>query len=72
MPSDQVMLRCKQCGRPTLHVTQKPNHVLHFLLCIPTFGVWLIVWILVAASMPKPQCTVCGARNSPHQSFGLS
>lgn len=23
------------------------NHVLHLLLCIPTFGVWLIVWGLV-------------------------
>lgn len=26
------------------------NHVLHLLLCIPTFGLWLIVWLLIAGS----------------------
>lgn len=23
----------------------KTNHILHFLLCIPTGGLWLIVWL---------------------------
>ena len=23
------------------------NHILHLLLCIPTVGLWLIVWILL-------------------------
>ncbi|MNL21261.1 hypothetical protein D3C87_1425420 [compost metagenome] len=26
------------------------NHILHLLLCIPTFGLWLIVWFFVASS----------------------
>lgn len=26
------------------------NHILHLLLCIPTFGLWLVVWGLVASS----------------------
>ncbi|WP_017516294.1 hypothetical protein ACQCLI_15115 [Pseudomonas nitroreducens] len=26
------------------------NHILHLLLCIPTCGLWLIVWAGVAAS----------------------
>jgi hypothetical protein len=30
---------------------KKPNHVLHFLLCFPTFGLWLIVWIIMGMSM---------------------
>jgi len=30
---------------------KKPNHILHFLLCIPTFGFWLIVWIIMGMSM---------------------
>lgn len=30
---------------------KKPNHILHFLLCIPTFGFWLIVWIILGMSM---------------------
>lgn len=29
------------------------NHVLHLLLCIPTFGLWLIVWLLIAGSDSK-------------------
>ncbi|AUG01409.1 hypothetical protein CXQ81_12605 [Pseudomonas sp. 09C 129] len=29
------------------------NHVLHLLLCIPTFGLWLIVWLLIAGSNSK-------------------
>ena len=27
-------------GRPT-------NHILHLLLCLPTFGLWLIVWFFI-------------------------
>ena len=34
-----------------LEYGKKPNHILHFLLCVPTFGFWLIVWIILAASM---------------------
>ena len=30
---------------------KKPNHILHFLLCIPTFGFWLIVWIILGMTM---------------------
>jgi hypothetical protein len=30
---------------------KKPNHILHFLLCFPTFGFWLIVWIILGMSM---------------------
>ena len=26
------------------------NHILHLLLCIPTFGLWLIIWFVVAIS----------------------
>jgi len=26
------------------------NHILHLLLCVPTLGLWLIVWGLVASS----------------------
>lgn len=28
---------------------KKTNHVLHLLLCIPTLGLWAIVWISVAS-----------------------
>ena len=33
----------------------KVNHVLHLLLCIPTAGIWIIIWILttISVSMEK-------------------
>ena len=27
---------------------KKPNHILHLLLSLVTFGIWIIIWILVA------------------------
>lgn len=36
------------------------NHMLHFLLCIPTAGLWMIVWVM---QVMKPQpwtCPKCG------------
>lgn len=29
---------------------KKTNHLLHLILCIPTVGLWVIIWILVALS----------------------
>ena len=26
----------------------RPNHILHLILSIVTFGIWLIVWLIVA------------------------
>lgn len=26
------------------------SHILHLLLCIPTVGLWVVIWILVALS----------------------
>lgn len=33
-----------------LSTKKKTSHLLHLILCIPTAGLWVIVWILVAAS----------------------
>jgi hypothetical protein len=35
----------------TLEYGKKPNHILHFLLCFPTLGFWLIVWIIMGMSL---------------------
>jgi hypothetical protein len=34
-----------------LEYGKRPNHILHFLLCIPTLGFWIIVWLLLSFSM---------------------
>lgn len=31
-----------------LVIGHRPNHILHLILTIITFGIWAIVWILVA------------------------
>ncbi|MGH7531008.1 MAG: hypothetical protein ACREMN_11550 [Gemmatimonadales bacterium] len=62
MSTDQKMLNCKSCGKPTLHLVQRPNHILHLLLSVFTAGLWLIVWVLVSMGEKKASCTVCGTR----------
>lgn len=39
------------------HVWRMPapiNHVLHGVLSLVTFGLWLVIWLLVVVSQPKP------------------
>lgn len=31
----------------------RPNHVLHLILSIVTFGLWLIVWLIVALTVKE-------------------
>lgn len=58
MPTIQKMFHCVKCDRQTVHIQQKPNHILHLLLTLITFGLWIFVWISVKST--TPQCTVCG------------
>jgi hypothetical protein len=40
------------------HVWRTPapvNHILHCILSLLTFGLWLLIWVLLAVSQPKPQ-----------------
>jgi len=60
MPSDQVVVYCKNCKKSTVQIKQRPNHILHLLLSLVTFGIWVIVWFFIALSTSDtPQCTVC-------------
>lgn len=29
---------------------KRTSHILHLLLCIPTVGFWVVIWIIVALS----------------------
>ena len=62
MSTNQKMLKCKTCGRPTPHLVDRPNHILHLLLSVVTLGLWLIVWLLIGAGEKKAICTVCGSK----------
>ena len=58
MPTIQKMHHCVKCERRTIHIQQKPNHVLHLLLTLVTAGLWILVWVAMSSS--RPQCTQCG------------
>lgn len=60
------MLNCRTCGKPTLHLIERPNHILHLLLSVLLLGLWLIVWFLVTLGEKKAACTVCGTRYKRH------
>ena len=62
MATDHKMLKCKTCGKPTMHLVERPNHILHLLLTVFTFGLWLIVWLFMGMSEKKATCAVCGSR----------
>lgn len=71
MATEQTMKHCQQCQENTVHLVQKPNHILHFLLSVFTAGLWMIVWLSVSMTKPAPQCTKCGKKNG-HESFKLT
>lgn len=61
MPSDQVVVYCKNCKKSTIQIKQRANHVLHLLLSVVTIGIWLIVWFFISLfTSDTPTCTVCG------------
>ncbi len=64
MPTEQKMMYCKHCGRKTLHLAPRQNNVLHFLISFFTLGLWLLVWLIIAATRGNPQCSVCGTSNA--------
>lgn len=65
MPTKQTMDYCEKCGKQTLHIQQTPNHILHLLLTLFTICLWAIVWILIAVSTGRAQCTECGTEQKP-------
>lgn len=61
MATNQVMNHCKNCRKQTMHLQPSTAHVLHLLLSIVTFGVWILVWFLVAVSNGSQLiCSQCG------------
>ena len=62
MTQKQLMRSCLRCGTQTMHIQQRPNHILHLLLSVFTVGFWIPVWVLVGLFQDKPQCTICGKK----------
>jgi len=62
MPTSQLMKKCVECNKMTMHLQEKPNYILHIILSIVTAGVWLLVWLLFI-NAKDPQCSICGRSN---------
>jgi hypothetical protein len=59
--SVQSMKKCKACSKMTMHVQPATSHILHLILSLITFGLWIPIWVLLAASHgSQAQCTECG------------
>lgn len=68
MKTQEEMLKCKSCGRKTVHLKKVPSSLLHLVLTILTAGLWAIVWIGVSLNTGKPTCKMCGKTRG---AFGL-
>lgn len=53
---------CHHCERKVMATAETPNHVLHLLLTLFTMGLWVIPWIIIAASTGAYRCTKCGTK----------
>lgn len=53
---------CRACDRETMHDIQWPNAVLHVLLVVVTFGLWL-AGVIVLVLRRLPRCQVCQKAN---------
>lgn len=49
------------CKKTTEHVTKNKSHVLHLLLTVISFGIWIPIWVLVLFS-DDSACSQCGKR----------
>lgn len=54
---------CQPCGTTVPVKVRRTNHILHAVLSLVTFGVWLPVWIIAAVNaadpFKKPKCPRC-------------
>lgn len=52
---------CNHCNAQVMAQGRTPNHILHLLLSLVTFGAWIVVWIILTlASAGGYRCTKCG------------
>lgn len=52
---------CKNCNKRVVVFRKGTNHILHLILTLVTFGVWLIVWFGVSVKFGGWRCVECGS-----------
>ncbi len=51
---------CYTCRKSVKSERHSVNHILHFLISLCTFGIWIPVWIVLAA-LRRFHCSECGS-----------
>lgn len=63
MATKTASVYCKHCGTQRLGQAPSPNHILHLLLSVFTAGLWIPVWLIIAATSSSGyHCTHCGGK----------
>jgi uncharacterized membrane protein len=60
MAQKQLMRKCCTCEKMTLHMENNVNHILHIILTVLTFGLYLIIWFFICVFAGNRQCMECG------------
>lgn len=62
MADYRASIFCESCGRRVLATRPQPSHVLHLMLSLVTFGLWIPVWLVAAALAGTApwRCNQCG------------
>lgn len=58
------MLHCGVCGEQRPHMQETPNHALHGVLTVLTWGLWAIPWALVSMNEKPAVCGKCGTHRA--------
>ncbi len=53
---------CRVCEGNRKLERPRVNHVLHLILSIVTFGIWILVWLLVGVFKQNWRCADCGSK----------
>jgi hypothetical protein len=62
MSIQKVRKFCKECNKFVFAERPGVNHILHLILTLLTFGIWLIVWIGVSVKIGGWKCPICGSK----------
>lgn len=62
MALDQTQRFCPQCNSPVLCQRKGTNHLVHALVTLFLFGLWIPVWIVASMNKQPYRCTRCGTK----------
>jgi hypothetical protein len=59
---EQTQRSCKSCGTNVLAQRKGCNHIVHALVTLFLFGLWIPIWIFAAMTKGSWRCQKCGEK----------